>query len=547
MKELCMIQAVKDIFKPLEQITEIDQYLQTRKQRISFLLGLILVGFSFILSFIFLVIVPNYSAGVGALFGAVAVTISLVLIIYKRINLGSGLMLISMEIMIYAVFYLSVVSRGMDAGTVAVTIIGLSIIALIPSGILINSLFTIITGIIFAATFTIIIFLSNNETMISRIPVFIGVFGVAIALIVYITSIQNSILKRAISESMKSRASFENLTAILDEVDQLRNESKKSQEMIAEQLSEIMSSIQEYSEKIVHLAEQSDRLQGGVNKGKNNLSLLLTEVDNVHTNVLTQKNLVQENSATQEQVNNTVQEISQDMKESQEINRQLSQVAQTGKERIETLISQVNLLGEYQDNLKKIIHVISNLASQTNLLAMNASIEAAHAGSYGLGFNVVAEEVRTLADNSASQATQIATIVQTMNQTLEGTIEQIKKIGDDFISVNDQAQNSYSFISRTADHVERFASQNNSALDGSRKLLEITSSITSSSLEEKALSDSFLENYTELSDYFTALAEIVQNLTSYDEKSKVLFQRIEQIKEQGYSINDRIDELLKRE
>lgn len=87
----------------------------------------------------------------------------------------------------------------------------------------------------------------------------------------------------------------------------------------------------------------------------------------------------------------------------------------------ESLLGTIRRLDNQAQEIVEIVQLVGRIAQQTNLLALNASIEAARAGEHGAGFAVVAEEVRVLADESASAVQSIATIVS----TIQGDVSQV--------------------------------------------------------------------------------------------------------------------------
>lgn len=105
----------------------------------------------------------------------------------------------------------------------------------------------------------------------------------------------------------------------------------------------------------------------------------------------------------------------------------------TLKERVDAIAGQILLLSEQTSQIGTVTDLMSDLASQTNLLALNAAVEAARAGEHGRGFNVVATEIRKLADESKKSAERIRALVEEIqkatNATVMATEEGTKTVG----------------------------------------------------------------------------------------------------------------------
>ena len=142
--------------------------------------------------------------------------------------------------------------------------------------------------------------------------------------------------------------------------------------------------------------------------------------------------------------------------------------ADAGSEQMEHLRSAMEDIHTSSSEIKKVIRVIDDIAFQTNLLAINAAVEAARAGVHGKGFAVVATEVRTLAQRSAKAASETTELIESSviqaergNKITNDTAQSLKKIVDGVVKVSDIVEE----ISAASDEQARGVSKTNEGIE----------------------------------------------------------------------------------
>jgi methyl-accepting chemotaxis protein len=145
------------------------------------------------------------------------------------------------------------------------------------------------------------------------------------------------------------------------------------------------------------------------------------------------------------EMNANIQQVQQSTRRAEELASRSQEAGQEGLKAVQTTGKAMDAIEESSSRVNRIVNVITDIARQTNLLSLNAAIEAAKAGAMGKGFAVVAEEVRKLAERSGTAAKEITALIQ----------ESGERMGAGTESVKDAARN----LERIESHVKENAQQ----------------------------------------------------------------------------------------
>ncbi len=154
-----------------------------------------------------------------------------------------------------------------------------------------------------------------------------------------------------------------------------------------------------------------------------------------------------------------------------------------GGERIDQTKTIVSDISKHASDMNEILEIINGIASQTNLLAMNASIEAAHAGEYGKGFAVVADEIMKLAESTSDNSNKISSLLTIIIDKIKTAESSSSESRDTFQNINEKMHRFINAFSEIAANMNEMSAGTGEITESSLNLSRITREIEDSALD----------------------------------------------------------------
>jgi len=218
---------------------------------------------------------------------------------------------------------------------------------------------------------------------------------------------------------------------------------------------------------------------------------------------------IEETSSSLTEMESIVRNTSENVDTAKKCGNESKAAAETGNSQIREMTAAMDAIKESSDDVEKIIKVIDEIAFQTNLLALNAAVEAARAGEAGMGFAVVAEEVRNLAQRSAAAAKETSVKIGDSIARATGGVTVSRNVAATFDHILKKAKEMDALVNEiaTASHEQTIGiGQINSAFIEIEQVSQMTAA---SAAETSSAAQSVEEQTARLNDVLASLHELL--------------------------------------
>ncbi|OHD14912.1 MAG: hypothetical protein A2086_02400 [Spirochaetes bacterium GWD1_27_9] len=259
--------------------------------------------------------------------------------------------------------------------------------------------------------------------------------------------------------------------------------------------------IKEMQTSLNTVQNQSKEQATQIENTNKEMSKVLSNINNITNHLEHNFIKMKEDSQLIEEMQNNMSEIKKVSSNSKEISIQLNNYSLIGEESIKLVIDAIAEISDSSNKIEEIITIINNISEKTNLLSINASIEAAHSGEHGRGFFIVANEIRKLSQNTHKNTANISAVIKKIVEQINQTSLKTKEAMDTLTNIMSSSTNNQRLSNEINFSVEEQYHSLQEIVQSTVLMVQITEEIKDSMLNQKNLIETLANTMTNLEEF----------------------------------------------